>query len=523
MVCVLVVLSASTAAAESRRLAIVVGNNAGEGAYQPLRYAESDAGKMARVLVELGDVLGDDVLLLQGRRVSDLERAIGDARERVAQFKKSPDTRAVLIFYFSGHSDGESIEMGTEKLPYARLKAMLAGTGADLRVAIVDACKSGGGFQEKGGKPAEAFAIKLTDTLVASGEAFITSSAADESALESSEVMGSYFTHNFISGLRGAADSSGDRLVTLAEAYRYAYDRTVQATAMAPVGVQHPNYDFRLSGQGELVLSSLVKPSASFLLPDGADRTMVTDLVRDQVVVEVPSGPAREVALAPGEYGVRAFKDGKSFGGRFRLNEGVHLQVRWEQLTQVSSGVVVAAKGGDITTRLDDDFGPDTNKWALSVGLGAVEPLVYTLGDSSLHPQMRIGFEPRLGPGFTASILGYTSTATATPKVGLSDGTRPEAGVQARAGFRWSWTLWRFWFGAGAEVGGGLTWQTDNLGAVNLAGVGAIAPRGTVRFQVYGPLMVSLDVEAAVMFATVDTVFQAIFRPSGQLGVTLTF
>ena len=520
----LVLLFATVAGAESRRIAIVVGNNAGEGAYQPLRYAESDAGKMARVLVELGDVSGDDVMLLQGRKVADLERAIADSRERVQLFKKSPDTRAVLIFYFSGHSDGESIEMGAEKLPYARLKAMLAGTGADLRVAIVDACKSGGGFQEKGGKPAEPFSIKLTDTLVASGEAFITSSAADESALESSEVMGSYFTHNFISGLRGAADSSGDKLITLAEAYRYAYDRTVQATAMATVGVQHPSYDFRLSGQGELVLSSLVKPSASFVLPDGADRTMVTDLVRDQVVVEVPSGPAREVALAPGQYGVRAFRDGKSYGGRFTLNEGMHRQVKWEELTAVASGVVVAAKGGDISGVSGGvgDYVPDNNKWALSVGFGAVESLV-SLTDPGFHPQVRIGFEPKLGPGFTVSLLGYTSTATGTALNADANGIRPESGVQARAGFRWSWTLWRFWFGAGAEGGGGLTWQSFTDGSVSLAGVGVLAPRVTVRFQVYGPWMLSLDGEAAVLFYNVDRNLTTTLRPSAQLGATFSF
>ena len=80
--------------------------------------------------------------------------------------------------------------------------------------------------------------------------------------------MGSYFTHNLISGMRGAADSSGDKLVTLAEAYKYAYDRTVVSTAMLPVGAQHPNYDFRLSGQGELVLSSLLKPSSVLVLPE---------------------------------------------------------------------------------------------------------------------------------------------------------------------------------------------------------------------------------------------------------------
>ncbi len=507
---VAVLALAGSAGAESRRMAIVVGNNAGEGAFTPLRYAESDAGKMARVLVELGDVSPDDVLLLQGRKVADLERAISDARDRVSLFKKSPDTRAVLLFYFSGHSDGESIEMGNEKLPYARLKAMLAGTGADLRVAIVDACKSGAGFQEKGGKPAEAFTIKLTDTLVASGEAFITSSAADESALESSEVMGSYFTHNFISGLRGAADTSGDKLVTLAEAYRYAYDRTVQATAMAPVGVQHPSYDFRLSGQGELVLSSLVKPSASFVLPEGADRTMVTDLNRDQVVVEVPAGPAREVALAPGTYGVRAFRDGKSYGGRFNLSEGMHRQVRWEELTNIASGVVVAAKGG-VAGGVERSYEPDDGRWALSVGFGAVEAIANDVG--GVKGQVRVGFEPRLGPGFTASILGDTALG----------GARTESGLQARAGFRWSWNVWRFWFGAGVEGGGGLLWQSDAAGNVNLAGAGVVAPRVTVRFALAGPLMLSLDGEAAVMMLNVDQKLTALLRPSAQLGVSFAF
>ena len=229
---VLFLVLSTLAVAETKRLAIVVGNNAGSGEMPPLRYAESDAGKMARVMVELGDVSAEDVMLLQGRGVNELERAIGEARDRVAFFKKSPDVRTVLFFYFSGHSDGEAIELGREKLAYARLKALMSGTGGDVRLVVVDACRSGAGLREKGGKPADTFTIRLADTLQTTGEAFITSSAADEAALESTEVMGSYFTHNLISGLRGAADASGDKLVTLAEAYKYAYDRTVVSTAM---------------------------------------------------------------------------------------------------------------------------------------------------------------------------------------------------------------------------------------------------------------------------------------------------
>ena len=73
----LAVLLGLPAAADSRRLAIVVGNNAGSAELTPLRYAESDAGKMARVLVELGDVGVDDVMLLQGRKVAELEQQLG--------------------------------------------------------------------------------------------------------------------------------------------------------------------------------------------------------------------------------------------------------------------------------------------------------------------------------------------------------------------------------------------------------------------------------------------------------------
>src|SRR3712207_1320753 len=123
---VLGLLLASGASAETRRLAIVVGNNAGRGDRPPLRYAENDAGKMARVLTELGDVSPEDVLLLQGRGSKDLEAAIGVARERIAHVHETPDARTVLVFFFSGHSDGEGLELGKERVSFGRLKAMLA-------------------------------------------------------------------------------------------------------------------------------------------------------------------------------------------------------------------------------------------------------------------------------------------------------------------------------------------------------------------------------------------------------------
>lgn len=507
----LALLVASSAAAETRRLAIVVGNNAGSGAMPPLRYAENDAGKMARVLIELGDVGMDDVLLLQGRSVFELEQALTDARDRVAFFKKSPETRTVVVFYFSGHSDGDGLEMGQTKLPFGRLKALLAGTGADVRLTIVDACKSGAGLRDKGLKPAEPFVIKLSDTLNATGEAFISSSAANEAALESSEVMGSLFTHNLISGLRGAADSSGDKLVTLSEAYRYAYDRTVTASSMLPVGAQHPSYDYRLSGQGELVLATLLKPSASLVLPEGSDRALVTDLARDQIVVEVPQGPAREVALAPGQYGVRLFKGAQSFGGRVSLSEGVRKVVTWAELVPIKSAVVVAATKGspvlDTAIVAEPTLPADQKTFLLS--FGAVPPIA----DLGLKAQIRAGFEPSLSHGLAFSVMFDTTFP----------GTFTESGVHARVGYRFTYQVGPLWLGGGAELGPSFLWQSSPELPFTGTLAGMFAPRVGARLRLAGPVSLVLDAEVAVALLQVNGQLGARALPSATFGVAFSF
>lgn len=485
----LLTLAATSAFAETRRLAIVVGNNAGSGELQPLRYAESDAGKMARVMVELGDVQAEDVMLLQGQGVDAVERAITEARDRVATFRRSPDVRSVVFFYFSGHSDGEAIELGNERLAYGRLKALLAGTAADVRLVVIDACRSGAGLREKGGKPVDGFTIRLSDTLQATGDAFITSSAADESALESSEVMGSYFTHNFISGLRGAADTSGDKLVTLAEAYRYAYDRTVSSTAMLSVGAQHPNYDFRLSGQGELVLSTLLKPSASMVLPQ-AERALITDLGRDQVVVEVVGAAGHEVALAPGQYGVRLFKDGQSYGGRFTLGEGQRQVVALTALSPVKASTMVAAKGGPMAVQQLTLPKPPSSGEGVGLGLSiGGTGRVLDLAAQSPKWQLRLDLEPlrtslvsfgvaRLSGSLQLLALGEGSFDP-NPSGGEAAN---EAGAQVRIGYRFALDVWRFQLGFGVELGPGLLAQL--YGARLMTVVLTAAPRATLRFAV---------------------------------------
>jgi hypothetical protein len=333
----------AVATAETRRIAVVLGNNVGGPADKPLHYAEDDATKVADVLGQLGDVPVSNLFVLRGGSRADLQGALARVSALVTAYRKQPDDRTVLVFYYSGHSDGEALNLGPDRVSYQELKIWLVDTKADVRVAFIDGCKSGALVQSKGGTRAPAFDINLNDQLDASGDAIVSSSAADELALESREIRGSFFTHHLVSGLRGAADASGDGRITLAEAYRYAFDHTLAATSSTGTR-QHPAYNFRISGKGELVLTEVTQPSAALELPEGFERALVVLVRRDQVIAEVTSDNARKVALAPGEYAVRVWKGTRAYAARFQTVAGEVKKVSWSDLIEVPSPAV-ASKG----------------------------------------------------------------------------------------------------------------------------------------------------------------------------------
>src|SRR5262249_50237033 len=161
---------------------------------------------------------------------------------------------------------------------------------------------------------------------------------------ESSEIRGSFFTHHLVSGLRGAADTSGDGRVTLSEAYDYAFGKTVTSSAATGATPQHPSYDYRLSGRGELVLTEIGTRTAASELPAGFERALVVALQRDQIIAEVRSDAARRIAVAPGSYAVRLWRQGAVVAGRLEVADGALAAVRWDALKRIDP-VRPAVKG----------------------------------------------------------------------------------------------------------------------------------------------------------------------------------
>jgi hypothetical protein len=336
---------AATSSDDPWRIAILVANNGGNQTRVPLRYAEQDAADLAAVLTELGGFKPEDTYLLRGRALPDVRAAIAGVKARLAEARTS-GRRVMTLLYFSGHSDGEALELGDDRWSFADVRQTLRDLGADVRIVIVDSCRSGALIGEKG-RPGPTFDIRFSDDLATSGEAILTSSAAHEAALESRQIRASFFSHHLISGLRGAADSSGDGRVTLGEAYRYAFVNTLLATSNTLSGPQHPEYDFRLTGRGELVLTDVLAPGAKLLLPSAFDAIVIADADRHHLVAELGNESARRIALPAGRYVIQGRREGRTLQIAVALREGESREIAAAELSP-TRGAQVVAKGDDL-------------------------------------------------------------------------------------------------------------------------------------------------------------------------------
>ncbi|MFT4627101.1 MAG: hypothetical protein ACI8PZ_005782 [Myxococcota bacterium] len=286
---------------------MLVGVDAGAPGEVELRYAEHDADRMAQVLGDVGDFREEDRVLLRRvdrRRLLDAIEGLG--RHIAADQIEEPETSTLLLFYYSGHADADALHLGGSRLSFAELTAALEALPVDLRVLVVDACRSGALTRVKGATPAEPFAISAEDRLAASGTAIITSSAAGEDAQESEQLQGGVFTHHLLSGLLGAADSSADGAVTLTEAYRYVYAQTLRSTSLQAV-VQHPTYAFDIRGRDDLVLTRprQVAHRGTLGLSEGGSYLVFEAERGGRLIAEVLLEGPGVLSLLPGRYLVR--------------------------------------------------------------------------------------------------------------------------------------------------------------------------------------------------------------------------
>lgn len=321
--------------ASLRRYALVIGANQGGTGRQPLKYAGTDAKAFARVMTEMGGVAPEDQTLLLDPTRAGIDSALEALGSRI---KKAGATarRSEVILYYSGHSDETGIMLGKERWNYPEIRRALEGLSTDVRIAILDSCASGALIRTKGGVQRPPFLMDASSSV--KGYAFLTSSAEDEAAQESERLKGSFFTQALVAGLRGAADSTRDGKVTLHEAYQFAFHNTLDQTRQTAAGPQHPGYDIRLVGSGDLVLTDLRSTGAGVEL----DAELVGDLyIRDadgHLVAELKKGAGQtlDLAFAPGNYRVTLVTSGQVLDARLTLKAGERVsltETRFQVLT----------------------------------------------------------------------------------------------------------------------------------------------------------------------------------------------
>lgn len=331
------------------RYAVIIGNNDGAADEPSLRYAQSDATRIYDVLRTLGDFREENMVLLRGRGRDAVESALVATNDRIRQIRSTD--QAVLFVFYSGHADADALHLASERLPIDRLQRLVRGSSADLRLLVLDSCRSGALTRVKGGAQVQPVSIQVEPRLAGEGVVFLTSSSANEDAQESDEIGGSFFSHYLISGLVGPADADRDGNVTLAEAYGYAYDNTIRASSKTALGTHHPTFEFDMRGQGDVVLTqvrSLSRGRARLTFPEGRAFLVLADGPDGSVVAEVGVVDAtRQINVAEGRYFIRGRARDHLLEGTIRVRDGETKAVTADGLKRVDYARLVRKGGSD--------------------------------------------------------------------------------------------------------------------------------------------------------------------------------
>lgn len=352
-VCAALVGLVSTAAsaiahAEPVRIVVAAGHRYGRSDERPLRFARDDAARVSDVFTQMGGVKKEHAILLD--EPSPAALAAGIERARAIASIHRPE-EVTIVFYFSGHGDRARIHLGTEGMSLNDLSERIARVPAALRVVVLDACRTDDTLRGKGMSEEPAFAVALDGAAGAStGTVWIHASAEGDPAQESQELAGGVFTHFWLSGLRGAADADGDRRVTLAESYDYAYHQTLFKSARASGVLQRPTARLDLKEVAPIVLTTPQVASSRLLLPQIADQQFLVYEPRSRrILAEAWSARDRRVALAlsPGAYVVQRRAGGKGGAAEVSLSRGEERSLAVSEFREVPLETL-ARKGGAV-------------------------------------------------------------------------------------------------------------------------------------------------------------------------------
>ncbi|MCR4941103.1 MAG: caspase family protein [Treponemataceae bacterium] len=376
------------------RYALYVASNKGGEDRETLKYAGTDAEGLAKTMIEIGGIRKQNSFILVDSTRDEIEGAF-DNITSIIERNRYKAKRVEFIFYYSGHSDEEALLLGNEKYGYSDLKSDISKVPSDIHVVMLDSCFSGNFIRAKGGSRQKSFL--MDDASVVQGHAYLSSSSESESSQESDLIGASYFTHSLITGLRGAADTSGDNRVSLNELYYYAFNDTLARTETSVIGPQHPSFNITLVGSGDLVLTDLSDAESMIILPAEAEGRYIVRTLDGKLASEVNKirGSQLSVALPAGYYSVTVVTPVSTGQTNIRLTAGNSFRLASDGITQIPLTEGVARGGAVLSETAVDASSLMTDAAAVS-GLAAGElsvsgaSRIFGYEDSSLDSEEEI-------------------------------------------------------------------------------------------------------------------------------------
>jgi hypothetical protein len=484
--------SASSAAPRPHAYAVVIGSNAGGAGQASLRFAEDDARRVADVLRDLGHYAAADVRVLLHPDVAHVDGAIDELAAKV-RANAAGGEQAEVVFYYSGHARANALTLGSEEIALGTLRERLSALPSTLTIVVLDACQSGAFARVKGAEPAADFSYNSVSRLTQKGLAVMASSTSQELSQESDELKASYFTHHFVTALRGAGDADGDGRVSLDEAYRYAYRRTLASTARTQVGEQHVTLETDLAGQGDVPVTYPAEARAQLEIPGPLDaRVLVQHRASGAVVAELQKavGAPIRLALVAGAYEAIVARPAGILQCRFAL---VDDQVTPLDTTSCTTVPVdrTSSKGEAPEHELRE-----RDRWEIEGAAG----FIWRQTDGYTQSLQEFGFQrqpsiidlptgrftlgaSRLLAPHVAGVIQLATLAgdTYSRTVGNSDDTASFSAYSAALYVRASTDVLGGWLGVYAQVGGGLS-----LGVLNFQTVQTgVPPSSTDTYMGY--------------------------------------
>lgn len=202
-----------------------------------LKYTDDDAYHVFAFLKSVeGGALPDEqvrVLIDDDATHRNIIMAMRDVYQRA-------DENDVILFYFSGHGvPGAFLPVDfdglSNRLEHYQLRDELLASRAKHKLVIADACHSGslGGRDQSqgaiafggrsGGADAALNAYYNALNNAQASTALLLSSKGEEISLEDGGLRSGIFSHYLIRGMKGEADSNGDKLVSIHELYSFVH------------------------------------------------------------------------------------------------------------------------------------------------------------------------------------------------------------------------------------------------------------------------------------------------------------